>query len=153
MENLPSYRILGQSLCQMINNKKPLRIRWRDGWWHNHWSENKRVWSFHRKAEDSDALSTWGRENIPESGARAGENKTWSQTAFWYGFHPHLEYKGETEKMIEEIVVAHSKECALEDNVELGHWSSITPVKESCVQCNPSQEASAVFFLKFAWYL
>ena len=44
------------------------------------------------------------REGIPESGNRIGESPE-AGLLFWYGFHPHLVYEGETEKMIEEIVV------------------------------------------------
>ena len=47
--------------------------------------------------------------------------KTLKSNSFWYGFHPHLEYEGETEKMIKEIVVVHSEESALEDIMELCH--------------------------------
>ena len=42
------------------------------------------------------------------------------KTAFGYGFHLQLEYD-ETEKMIEEIMVVHNKESALEDILELCH--------------------------------
>ena len=63
MEKPCSWRIVGQSLCQMINNKKHRqRKRRRDGWWCNRWFENKRELSFLLKAEeDSDSLSAWRR--------------------------------------------------------------------------------------------
>ena len=44
-----------------------------------------------------------------------------SQAAFRYGFHPHPECKGETEKMIEEIVARQSEESVPEDTVEQCH--------------------------------
>ena len=40
---------------------------------------------------------------------------------FLYGFHPHVQYKGETEKMIDEVAVVHSEESDLEDTLDLCH--------------------------------
>ena len=76
--------------------------------------------------------------------------KPWSWTAFWYGFHPHLEYEGKTEKTIKGIMVVHSEESALEDIVQPCHWSSCMPVEESCRQYIPSQEVSGGFARR-AW--
>ena len=56
-------------------------------------------------APEEEYSSVWGQS----------WRKPWSQTAFRYGFYPHLEYEGETEKMIEEIVIVHGEESALED--------------------------------------
>ena len=39
----------------------------------------------------------------------------------FYGFHPHLEYESETEKMIKVTVVVYREESAPEDIVELCH--------------------------------
>ena len=87
--------------------------------------------------------------SAPEGGhSRVWEQswrKHWGRTSFWYGFRPHLEYEGETEKTIKEIVVVHREESALEDIVVLCHWSSWMPVKESCGQYDPSREASGGF--------
>ena len=80
----------------------------------NHWFENKWVLSFQRKAEeDSDSLSAWGRA-FQSLGVEL-EKAHWSQTAFWCGFHPRLEYEADAERTIEDRVVVHGEELALED--------------------------------------
>ena len=48
---------------------------------------------------------------------------------------------------MEEIIVVHNEQSALEDTMELCHWSSCTPVTESCGQYDPSQEASGGLFV------
>ena len=50
---------------------------------------------------------------------------------------------------MEEIIVVHNEQSALEDTMELCHWSSCTPVTESCGQYDPSQEASGGVFFWF----
>ena len=60
------------------------------------------------------------KKNQNLSALEGGHSRVWgqswgkprSQTAFGYGFHPHLEYKGKSGKMIEEIMAVHSKESA-----------------------------------------
>ena len=56
--------------------------------------------------------------------------KTLKSNSFWYGFHPHLEYEGETEKMIKEIVVVHSKESALVHDTNL--WAGCHEFFSGC---------------------
>ena len=137
MENSCSWRIVGQSLCQMTNNVKQKQgKRRRDGWWCNHWFDNKWNLSFLWKAEeDSGSLSAWGRAF---QSLRAEFEKALEPNCF-------LVFS-----MIEEIVVVHSEESALEDIVELWHWSSCSSMKESVGQNSCSQEADEGI-LRQAW--
>ena len=75
--------------------------------------------------------------------------KSMKPNYFWHGFHPHLEYKGKTEKMIEEIVAVHSEESALEDIAQLCHWNNCTPVKKKKVVSTILHRKPVEFFFFF----
>ena len=99
-----SWRLLGQPLYQMVNNKKHTeRKRRRDGWWCSHWFENKWALEFLRKSWRRFRFSQRLREGIPELGGRIGESPeaellfgmvsthTWNTTATlrrWWSKRP-----------------------------------------------------------------
>ena len=99
-------------------------------------SENEWVLSFLRKAEeDSDSLRAKGRA-FQSLGAEL------DCFYIWFSSTPGIR---RPKKVIREIVVVNSEESALEDIVELCHWSTCTPVKESYSQYNYLQETSGGF--------
>ena len=88
---------------------KQRKKRRKDGWWCNHWFENKWVWSFLRRAEEkSDSLSAWGREGISESGGKAGESLEAELLLGMVSIHTR-NTKARLKKMIEEIVVVNTR--------------------------------------------
>ena len=118
------------------------------------WRKKKRVLSFLQKAEeDSDSVGTWGRAF---QSLRAELEKALSLTGFWYDSRPHLDYEGETEKilMIEEIFLKYSF-CVLQGfafhsllSMHVNEFSA-----KMCINCTFTKSVLMMKDFSLSWYI